>query len=281
MILYHITSDRGIVGMVKEGQIQSSTAIASSDADINKGRVYFLSTARTRVNAYSKDYAAAMLVLDGTKLKQKYKTAPVDYWANPKYSESEERILTNVPHIPLWTYLKELSINLEYFTDMSDLRKVVMKCKLKGVPVYLFRNSKDMYTNNRNRRVDLSSVDLTFLKPAKQQFFPQSRERLTLEPYLALIHAMGTNRFKRVAEPDAKTPASKAVSDLVYDIKRYMRYGEVHQVLSQLTSELNSALRRGGRSYNQAISLLNLVRDRKQTLEQVAKELGKAVLDLD
>lgn len=269
--LYHFTSEHGFTGMVQTGKIKSSAAIASSDAEVNHGKVFFISATRTRKNAYSKEHTGVMLTLDGTKLKQKYKTAPVDYWQDTNYSEAEERILTNKPDIPLWPYVKEVAINLKNFTDISNLRKAVMKCKLHKVPVYLFSNSNDMFLNAKHKRVNIADVDLSFMKPHSKAFHAEPRHRPYMEPILVLAHALNTPRFEK-----AKT-SSKAVVDLAQQIHDYARYGDTSGIYNMLSSELNLALRRGGRSYLQAISLLKLLTDRKMTLEGLAKQLGVAL----
>lgn len=272
MILYHFTPESGLIGMMKTGTIQSSIALASSDAEVNKGQVFFISTARTRNNKYSKEIMGAVLTLDGTKLKQKYKTAPVDYWQIPDYHESEERILTNAPSIKLWPYLKALSINLKRFDDMSMLRKIVIACKKRKIPVYLFENSKDMYLNAVHKRVNLNEIDLSVIKPHNRAYYPESAPRVSdVESFLVLLHALGTPRFEK------SLTVSKNMKEVVQQIQNYMRYGDFTGMNNYVRSELNMALRRGGRSYIQAISFLKLIAKKKLDLEAVSKKIGIAV----
>lgn len=269
-ILYHFTSSHGVFAITQSGKFKLSAVTAGSDDQINKGRMFYLSMARTRQNAYSKDTLSAVLELDGTKLKQKYKTAPVDYWQDPKYSESEERILSNKPEIPMWPYLLSLSISLEYMTDMSQLRKIVIACKTRKIPVWLYQTAKDMYLGAPHKRINMSEIDLSVMKKLPQ--YPESRPRRNdLTNYLAVFHALGTSRLKKVID------GSKPILDLMDSAKRYARYGEFNQIENALRSELNMGLRSTEtRRYNSAVALLTLLARKKMTIAQAAKALGEA-----
>ena len=154
-VVYHYTS-----GLNKAAQILEENKFMASggftkevEADHGKGKLYYFSTARTPVNAYTGTYPqGAIFKLDGRALGQKYKAVPVDYWAHPERGmssklaanvgkmgqteafEAEDRILLNEPYIDdADTYIDEIHF---------------------AVPLY--KNEKEMFTNKMVRKTSLS-----------------------------------------------------------------------------------------------------------------------------
>ena len=154
-VVYHYTG-----GINKAAKILEDNKFMASggftkevETELGQGKLYYFSTARTPVNAYTGNYPqGAIFKLDGRALAQKYKGAPVDYWADPKrgkssklaanvdktgYSEAfeaEDRILLDEPYIEdADTYIDEIHF---------------------AVPLY--KNEKEMFTNKMVRRTSLS-----------------------------------------------------------------------------------------------------------------------------
>ena len=154
-VVYHYTS-----GINKAAKILEDNKFMASggftkevEAELGKGKLYYFSTARTPVNAYTGTYPqGAIFKLDGRALAQKYKGVPTDYWADPKRGtssklaanvdktghseafEAEDRILLDEPYIDdADTYIDEIHF---------------------AVPLY--RNEKDMFSNKMERRTALS-----------------------------------------------------------------------------------------------------------------------------
>ena len=92
-VVYHYTS-----GITKAAQILEENKFMASggftkevETELGKGKLYYFSTARTPVNAYTGNYPqGAIFKLDGRALAQKYKGAPVDYWADPERGKSSK-----------------------------------------------------------------------------------------------------------------------------------------------------------------------------------------------
>jgi hypothetical protein len=104
-IVYHYTDLTKLNSILEEDKFMTSVALGtSSDSRLNKNRVYYFSTARSKRGSYgSKSFQSVQLVLNGQKLSQNYKGGPVDYWGQYEkgkgHSETEDRIFTNKPYI--------------------------------------------------------------------------------------------------------------------------------------------------------------------------------------
>ncbi len=113
-----------------------------SDYKINKNKFFYLSTTRSKSSGFRK--GDSKIVLDGRKLKQRYKITPVDYWNWPKndkqdtsayiYSmkslEQEDRIVTDKPSIPnAKDYLLGIHIYIrnKIGTDVKNVRVKIIK----------------------------------------------------------------------------------------------------------------------------------------------------------
>ena len=101
-IVYHYTNMSSLVDILKSNEFKLSTDIGTnSDLSLGKKqKFYYFSTTRHKLGGYnlSPGDGGVMLKLDGTKLGQRYKGGPVDYWGpemnavNPRKRESEDRI---------------------------------------------------------------------------------------------------------------------------------------------------------------------------------------------
>jgi len=153
-VVYHYTS-----GITKAAQILEENKFMASggftkevETELGKGKLYYFSTARTPVNAYTGNYPQGVIFkLDGRALAQKYKGAPVDYWADPKYNkssklaanvgqtgavegfEAEDRILLDEPYIDdADTYIDEIHFALPIYKKEKGMFDDEPKRKPRG-----------------------------------------------------------------------------------------------------------------------------------------------------
>jgi hypothetical protein len=152
-VVYHFTN-----GMEKGAKILEDNRFLASggfskdvESELGQGKLYYFSTARTPVNAYTGDYPQGVIFkLDGRALAQKYKGVPLDYWASPKRSskkaanvqsdpgssegfEAEDRILLDEPYIEdADRYIDEIHFAIPVFTFQQDFfdPKPVRKLKV-------------------------------------------------------------------------------------------------------------------------------------------------------
>jgi hypothetical protein len=150
-VVYHYTS-----GINKAAKILEDNKFMASggftkqvETELGKGKLYYFSTARTPANSYTGNYPqGAIFKLDGRALAQKYKGAPVDYWADPErgkssklaanvgktgYSEAfeaEDRILLDEPYIEdADTYIDEIHFAVPLYSKEKDMFSQEMKRK--------------------------------------------------------------------------------------------------------------------------------------------------------
>ena len=179
-VVYHYTG-----GINKAAKILEDNKFMASggftkevETELGQGKLYYFSTARTPVNAYTGNYPqGAIFKLDGRALAQKYKGAPVDYWADPKrgkssklaanvdktgYSEAfeaEDRILLDEPYIDdADTYIDEIHFAVPLYRkekgifddepkrktavnlewyNIEGIKKSVAVAEQRGIPYYI------------------------------------------------------------------------------------------------------------------------------------------------
>jgi len=120
-IVYHGTTLGRMADIAKTNRIMTSGTFGSDSDEIgNKGKFYFLSTARSPL-AFKEGYplvkdGKVRFTLDGRKLGQKYGGTPLDYWRDRTSggkSEMEDRIVTDEAWIENASdYIKEIVVYL-------------------------------------------------------------------------------------------------------------------------------------------------------------------------
>jgi len=184
-ILYHYISPIYLIKALKNNKLTTIAAMGSdSDYIINKKKFYYLSTTRSKSSGYKK--SNAKIVLDGRKLKQRYKFAPVDYWQYSKsdklpkkvYSgamtslEQEDRIITDKPSIPnAKDYILEVHIQVGYTAIDKIVENIIKICNNENIPIFLYDKTTNFYNQIKpinpkdyiyaNRDDDYSTIDNT------------------------------------------------------------------------------------------------------------------------
>ncbi len=208
MILYHFSRPPEGVKILQEGKFRLSPAhTLDSETQISGSHLFFLSTARARQNAYT-GKKAVMFELDGQKLKQNYKTMPVHYWNDIKLSESEERIVSNSPVMPIRPYVKAVHVWKDPNMH-SDLRKMLIAAKRHGIEIYVYETHADMISTQPTRRTSGSDLTGNAPAPGRREAVPdflkslkleeEQRNSLTVHPYLALFYIAESDMWHKVS----------------------------------------------------------------------------------
>lgn len=112
-ILYHLIQMEYAIDALKHDRFRLAPTNESVEAQFGKGQ-YFLSLARSKHSDYFKKEIGSshvVFVVDGQKLNMNYQIKPVDYWANQKYvnsDEKEDRLTADKMFIPCIRYVKEI-----------------------------------------------------------------------------------------------------------------------------------------------------------------------------
>jgi hypothetical protein len=173
-ILYHSTSNQRIVSILQKDRFELKPAEGTnSETDTSKG-AYYLSTTTSKVGKYTTAYKGwGVIVLDGTKLNQKYKILPVDYWQathemfkTPMNDEAEERVLSKSSFISkAASYIKEVHavISVDRPEETFSLKKL---CLLKHLPVYFYDDVKAFKLQNKSKAI---KPPITVLEKKKEE----------------------------------------------------------------------------------------------------------------
>jgi hypothetical protein len=150
-VLYHKTSVNAALDILKSGEFKLSSSIGN-DVESRmaiKGMPYYLSTSRSKVGDYHRYVgdSAAMFVLDGQKIGNKYKVKPVDYWErmwlnNPeRTSESEDRIYSKTNTMSTDSVIG-LHVLLKEQNDIRSevVRQLLIESKTSGIKTYLYND---------------------------------------------------------------------------------------------------------------------------------------------
>jgi hypothetical protein len=169
-ILYHYIASDYILDMLQKNKINTIAAIGSdSDYKINKNKFYYLSTTRSKSSGFKK--SDSKIVLDGRKLKQRYKITPVDYWNWPKSDkdntsiyissmqslEQEDRIITNKPNIP---NAKDYILGIHIYVGKkiySTDKKIIDICEESNIPIFIYNNRQNFY--NQIKPIDYTNYE--------------------------------------------------------------------------------------------------------------------------
>jgi len=172
-ILYHYISAGYILDMLQKNKLNMVAAIGSNpNYKINKNKFYYLSTTRSRSSGFKT--GDSKIVLDGRKLKQRYKIIPVDYWNWPKndkqdissyiYSmkslEQEDRIITDKPSIPnAKDYILGIHIYVEDKIDNIS-KQIIDICEKENIPIFIYNNRQNFY--NQIKPIDYTSYEYEY-----------------------------------------------------------------------------------------------------------------------
>jgi hypothetical protein len=156
-VVYHRTSLNALVNLLETNRFLTTPAGGSvAERLINKGRDYYFSTMRSPQGDYP---GSITLLLDGRKLSQRYKGAPVDYWG-PTFdkNEMEDRIFTNLPYIEnAASYIKEIHVSPGFSGTAGSYRKLGTCIELAegfGIPLFEYHTeiTYDVLTKSKARK---------------------------------------------------------------------------------------------------------------------------------
>lgn len=152
-VLYHKTGVNAALDILRSGEFKLSSSIGN-DVESSmavKGMPYYLSTTRSKVGDYHRYIgdSAAMFVLDGNKISNRYKVEPVDYWErmwlhNPERTrESEDRIYSRYNTMPIDSVIGLHVLLKEQNPVRSEtVRQLLIAAKTQGIKTYLYNDER-------------------------------------------------------------------------------------------------------------------------------------------
>lgn len=204
-IVYHATEIYRLMKILQLNKFLLTPSIGTeSDQEHNGKKMFFLSTTRSKVGSYHypiHQYSdgKCLLVLDGQKLMQDgFSGGPVDYWGGGALSkdnnEMEDRIISMKSEIPnALKYIKEIHIYMNTHKEKKDerletmirmLRKVLIDCKTKGTPVFVY-DSIPAFNLLQKDKVD-KNIDFK-VQPESPDKWGQRKPTNYFAPYMELL----------------------------------------------------------------------------------------------
>jgi hypothetical protein len=209
-IVYHYMTTLDAVRTLTDNHysLESSTGISAEEDMMPAGKQWYLATTRSKVGDYHVQKAGdsgAIFVLDGRWLNRRYETRPVDYhsptwnklgklksgeWKNvdteykvsyrrfdPSYtSESEDRVFSTVPEIPLKNSTTALHVYVVPENKLykykgrptqnsiehrgyraAEIRRIIQLGAGRDIPVYLYDDKQRWMTQREQYRIDPNS----------------------------------------------------------------------------------------------------------------------------
>lgn len=257
-IVYHATYLPHALEIVKTGQFKLSSALAREYGNFEhpKGHPYYLSTSRTKAGNYVVSggtglkpvYGSGrvMLKLDGSWFNRHYRSAPVDYYQRtPKgESEQEDRVFSKEPTMPAPNILEiHVFVQYPYPRDGERLRKLMIECKKKSIPIYVYNDGQHWLYQNKKHALSFEEIK-TYIE-GRVDIDPQ-RWRATnyFAPWMELWYKNKTEQL------------SDKAKKLKYDV---MYTNWFKELVQQLVNDLNNARSSGTSGYKHAVKLVNLI----------------------
>jgi hypothetical protein len=178
--LYHATNAKAFYRIYNDNVLELSYGRVKGEKELQENYPFFASFSRIP-NNYYRNRKSITIVVDGDKLKQRYRLRPVNYWKNiPDIAESEERLLSDKPEIrDFKNYITEIHVLYDediHASGLYDLfygisnawfyrdRKEYMTMR-KGIPAQDFLDSvkspqkSQNYTDKSYNEIDLMKLD--------------------------------------------------------------------------------------------------------------------------
>ena len=256
-IVYHYTSIADAKKIVDSGvfELSISTGTRSEEDLAPKGYPYFFSTTRTKLGDYHRyvGTGAAMFVIDGNWLNQRYKAQPVDYWerlwlaSSGRTRESEDRIFSREPTIPI-TPVLELHVLLKTQDEYRSpaARQLLIASRRQGIATYFYTDEAAWRLLNKSKATPITRDTAELKGPEIKR---SSRMPLSsgLKPWLELIYKKD------------KSELSKNAERLRYNIL-WHRYDKTSDY--NLGIDVSNARKPGNDDRAAAIKILNYMREK-------------------
>ena len=260
-VVYHYAGVSAAAKILTTGvfQLSSVTGNQSEEKYAPPGYPYFLSTTRSKVGDYHRytGSSAVMFVLDGNWLNQRYKTKAVDYWerawqhsGGDRTSESEDRVFTKTPEIPISGVLAvHVLIKEQHENRSPEIRTILIAAKKQGIPAYLYTDETSWRLQDTRKAVSPGAIAPILKGQQPRGYSPSRPPTMYLEPWLELIY--------KNKKTELTPRAEKLRYDLVYYGSRYPNED------SGLGTDMSNARKPNSTDYPTAVKINNYMRKNK------------------
>lgn len=232
-VVFHKTPIDRAAQIMQSDKFMTSVAFGTpADQDQNKGKLYFLSTARSPTSQYGVGMPSVTFKLDGRKLGQRSKAAAINYWG-PSFptDEMEDRVFTDEPFIePASDYITEVHIGMVIndpfgnkskgtsamsLDRLTEAESIAAAAEAKGIPVYFYNSIKTYNILNKTKRMTLDQWKAAFKKGGEEFREPWGYKS---EPYVPET-LVGTAQIAKAIESGDTSGIEKGHGSTWYKIK--------------------------------------------------------------
>lgn len=276
-IVYHATSLYNAVQILKSRKFQLSSVLgAEYEQSLQPpGHPYFFSTTRSRSGSYHAKFPGSgqvVLKLDGSWFNRHYQSGPVDYWGDAArhqgHSEQEDRVFSRKSTIPADNILEAhvyLSVRHPRAMDGPLLRKFLILCKQKQLPVWVYNQASAWITQNKARALSIQEI----LPLAQGEIEPQKTwpSRNYIAPWLELWYKNSTDQLSDRAKQEK------------YNL---VRTHWIQDRVQSLSTDLSNERRPSSRGYQKALRLIDLLTRKKMSVKDfvLSIKLKWEIIDL-
>ena len=225
-VVFHKTPIDRAADIMKTNKFMTSVAFGTpADQNVNKGKLYYLSTARSPTSEYYAGLPSVTFKLDGRKLGQRSKAAAVDYWGDGyEIDEMEDRVFTDEPFIePATDYITEVHIGMKIPSGKSKMSQdrvdeaeaIAQIAESKGIPVYFYTSAKTYYILNKTKRLTLDQWKKAFKEAGAEL---QEPWKYGSNPYIP-DDLKGVIEIMKAVESGDTSGIEKGYGSLWYKIK--------------------------------------------------------------
>jgi hypothetical protein len=206
-VVYHITGTRSAASILNKDRFELKPAEGTETEESTGKSMYYLSTTRMMGAAYTRSTVSqnsVLLVLNGTKLQQRYKGESVDYWGPEFYKgeggkakqfEAEDRVYSNTPFIPRASnYIMEVHAVIN--DQQAALFAIRKACLIHKIKLFFYNDPNDLMTINKKKAVEYKPLPAPEVTPEPSEYrYKYKLRKNSLSKWIALYEmpARGTD----------------------------------------------------------------------------------------
>lgn len=238
-ILYHMTGKEAASKILKSGNfiLMPSFSTGGEQEYEEKNKIFFMSMARNKTSSYFEVFpeAPVLFVMDGRKLKQKYRIKPIDFFADLSdgayagqpserstgYSEMEDRLISSDNLLNVKKYVTSIHTILptESLSSIMYSFLIWKHAKKLGIPLYFYENYKKMIAGRNPVKFDYNNYSIK-LKNSTEPLVDKFIHR-QLKPYRELLLVKNYNQLS-VEATQLLTAFSKNYTSSIDNMKKFI-----------------------------------------------------------